>query len=119
MGGQPVPLWVFCRLLRGRSAERLVGGPPKYAPDEPDRLTRQMPVRDADVRCCIKCNERRPDNAQEERSYLAAPLLSCEFFSLVMPEYWRRAVIRRVRYSRSWRETARLKLSGCVATGRR
>src|SRR5208283_1743547 len=42
---------------------------------------RQMPVRDADVRCCIKCNERRPDNAQEERSHLAVPLLSWEFFS--------------------------------------
>jgi hypothetical protein len=59
----------------------------KYAPAELDRLTRQMPVRDADVRCCIKCNQRRPDNAQEGRSHLAASLLSWELFSLVMPEY--------------------------------
>jgi hypothetical protein len=54
----------------------------KYAPAELDRLTRQMPVRDTDVRCCIKCNKRRPDNAQEERSHLAAPLLNWEFFYL-------------------------------------
>jgi hypothetical protein len=57
----------------------------KYAPAELDRLTRQMPVRDADVRCCIKCNERRADNAQEERSHLAAPLLSWELSPMKVP----------------------------------
>jgi hypothetical protein len=46
----------------------------KYAPAELDQLSRQMPVRDA--HCCVKCNERRPDNAQEERSHLATLLLS-------------------------------------------
>jgi hypothetical protein len=78
VGVLPVASWAVCRQRVAQYAAGRYGliDVPKNVPAELDRLIRQMPVRDAEVRCCIKCNERRPDNSQEECSHLAAPLLS-------------------------------------------
>ena len=51
VGVLPVTSWALCRIC--------AGGPPA-----------------ADARCCIKCNERRLTNAQEECRQFATPLLS-------------------------------------------